>query len=214
MLKPMSTLITEPAAAALIVIDESEGATLSEIARVTSKPLSTVQRAVEGLIESGVLRRPAPRAPVSFATTTPRDSLRRLAEWRLGVPRVTEILARIHRSEPSRAFQPPASIHDPAIRRAWPGVIEAIVSTFDPEAVVLFGSQARGDARSDSDVDLLVVFDDVKNRRERRVELRRLLNHQPFAKDILVASRQDVARPPIGSALAEALREGVTVYAR
>ncbi len=210
----MSTLITEPAAAALIVIDESGGATLSEIARVTSKPLSTIQRAVDGLIESGVLRRPASRGPVSFAATTPRESLRRLAEWRLGAARVNEMLERIQRPRPENVFSPPASIHDPAIRRAWPSVIAAIVSTFDPQAIVLFGSQARGDARPDSDVDLLVVFDDVKDRRERRVELRRLLNHRPFAKDILVASRQDVARPPIGSALAEALREGVTVYAR
>lgn len=210
----MSTLITEPAAGALIVIDASGGATLSEIARVTQKPVSTIQRAVEGLIRSGVLRRTAPRAAIRFATTAPRDSLRRLADWRLGAARVQEILDRIPPPEPSRRFRPPASVQDPAIRRAWPAAIEAIVSTFDPEAVLLFGSQARGDARSDSDVDLLVIFDVVEDRRERRVELRRLLNRQPFAKDVLVATRDEVERPATGSALAEALREGITVYAR
>ena len=48
----MSTLMTEPAAAALIVVDETSRATLSEIARVNGKPLSTVQRAVDDLLDA------------------------------------------------------------------------------------------------------------------------------------------------------------------
>ena len=36
-----------------------------------------------------------------------------------------------------------------------------IVEKFDPLQVILFGSQARGDAHADSDVDLLVVFPHV-----------------------------------------------------
>jgi predicted nucleotidyltransferase len=210
----MSTLITEPAAAALIVVDESEPVTLSDIARITRKPLSTVQRAVDGLLETGVLRRPSPRAPVCFAASAPRDAVRKLAEWRLGARGLAELLERVHGAGANEAFQPPPSVGDPTVRLAWPAAMRSIVATFDPERVVLFGSQARGDARPDSDVDLLVIFDDVDDRRERRVQLRRLLSHQPFAKDVLVARSADVARPPIGSALAEALREGITVYER
>ena len=40
-----------------------------------------------------------------------------------------------------------------------------IVERFDPLQVILFGSQARGDAHPDSDVDLLVVFPHLESRR-------------------------------------------------
>ena len=36
-------------------------------------------------------------------------------------------------------------------------LVRAIREVADPELVILFGSQARGDARPDSDVDLLIV---------------------------------------------------------
>jgi len=80
--------------------------------------------------------------------------------------------------------------------------------------VILFGSQARGDATPNSDVDLLVVFDVLENRRERRVEIRHLLRDMPFAKDVLVATPADVAHPAAGTAIAEAAHEGVVVYER
>jgi predicted nucleotidyltransferase len=210
----MSTLITEPAAAALIVVDETDRATLSQIARVSRKPLSTIQRAVDGLLDAGVLRRQSPRAPVGFATGVPRDALRRLAEWRLGARVVGELLKRIRDADEVVAFQPPPSVGDPEIRRAWPAAMISIVTAFDPERVILFGSQARGDAHRGSDVDLLVVFSDLSDRRERRVAIHRLLSDMPFAKDILVATNDDIARPLIGSALADAVREGITVYER
>jgi uncharacterized protein len=36
-----------------------------------------------------------------------------------------------------------------------------VVAAFDPVRVIVFGSFARGEDRGDSDLDLLVVFDDV-----------------------------------------------------
>jgi predicted nucleotidyltransferase len=209
----MSTVVTEPAANALIVVDELGQATLSDIARLTGKPISTVQRAVDGLIDANVLRRASPRGPVCFASEAPRQALRDLAAWRLGPATTDAIASRAHgRSESSYAVPP--TVRNPAIRRAWSRVLESIVSTFDPRRVVVFGSQARGDARPDSDLDLLIVFDDLDDRRERRVQLRRLMSHEAFAKDVLVATPADVERPPLGSALAAAVREGVTVYER
>ena len=36
-------------------------------------------------------------------------------------------------------------------------MIRTIVDEVDPERVILFGSRARGDARPDSDIDLLII---------------------------------------------------------
>ena len=50
-------------------------------------------------------------------------------------------------------------------------MVQAIVAEVDPEQVILFGSRARGDAREDSDVDLVVVeaepFGKTRSRRFR-----------------------------------------------
>ena len=41
-----------------------------------------------------------------------------------------------------------------------PELLDPVVAYFRPRRVILFGSRARGDARPDSDIDLLVVVDD------------------------------------------------------
>lgn len=71
-----------------------------------------------------------------------------------------------------------------------------LVAEFAPEQVFLFGSQAWGDARDDSDVDLLVVIDAntsaaAQSRFQRGVRARRALNDVPVAKDVLVETRTE-----------------------
>ena len=39
-------------------------------------------------------------------------------------------------------------------------LLKSVVDYFNPRKVILFGSRARGDARPDSDHDLLVIVDD------------------------------------------------------
>ena len=39
-------------------------------------------------------------------------------------------------------------------------LLSQVVTVFDPRRVILVGSRARGDAREDSDYDLVVVLDD------------------------------------------------------
>ena len=45
-------------------------------------------------------------------------------------------------------------LHEPEVLRR---LVDIIVREADPEAIILFGSRARGDARADSDIDLLVI---------------------------------------------------------
>ena len=210
----MNSILTEPAAAALLVIDETESATLTEIARATGKPISTIQRAINGLVDSSVVVRETPRGRLRFSTTAPRNALRELAAWRLGVKTANSITRHARVAPPGAWPSAPPTIRDERIRAAWPQAIRSIVSAYQPARVILFGSQARGDAMPDSDVDLLVLFDDDLNPRERRIGIRRLLRDMPFAKDVLVASIADLEHSTGGTAVAGAIRDGVVVYER
>ena len=54
--------------------------------------------------------------------------------------------------------------------------------------VIVFGSQARGEARDDSDLDLLVVEPEVRNRFDEMARLASLLGRQLIPGDVVVMS--------------------------
>ena len=60
--------------------------------------------------------------------------------------------------------------------------------------IILFGSHARGDARTDSDLDFLVIEPEVDNRRAESVRLRRELRGLGVAADVVVLSADHVAK--------------------
>ncbi len=84
----------------------------------------------------------------------------------------------------------------------------------DTERIVLFGSTARGDVGSTSDLDLLVVRRDSRPPRERVNDLYRRL--QPtIALDLLVYTPEELeAAERSSSFLRSALREGEVLYDR
>jgi predicted nucleotidyltransferase len=96
-------------------------------------------------------------------------------------------------------------------------MVERIVTCVHPAQVILFGSQARGSAHPDSDVDLLVVMDtNDTDRKHLTVTLRAVVADLPLPKDILISTPQEIAtRGQLQSTpLYAALHEGIVLYAR
>lgn len=85
-----------------------------------------------------------------------------------------------------------------------------------PDAtVILFGSYARGDARDDSDLDLLVVKAIVQARRHEMVHLKEALRPLKVSVDVVVVSRKtfDEWADTPGTLIYHAAREGKVLYA-
>ena len=96
-------------------------------------------------------------------------------------------------------------------------IVGRIVRAVDPLRIILFGSRARGDARPDSDYDLLVILDEVNDRRDLKLAIRGSFQDLPTPADILVASVDEVdgriPGRPMGATF-WALQEGQTIYDR
>ncbi|MDZ7292301.1 MAG: nucleotidyltransferase domain-containing protein [candidate division KSB1 bacterium] len=93
---------------------------------------------------------------------------------------------------------------------------DRIVCGFHPLQIILFGSQARGDAGPMSDIDLLVVLAQVTDKRGVAVEIRRALTDFLIGKDIIVTTPDEIARRGdlVGTVLRPAIREGKVIYER
>ena len=97
-------------------------------------------------------------------------------------------------------------------------MVAAIVRAVSPRRIVLFGSYARGDMRSGSDVDFLVVanagFGGHRGRWGEISTIRRALRSFKGPKDILVYSGDEVERLRDSAAhvVGQAFRDGKVLY--
>ena len=93
-------------------------------------------------------------------------------------------------------------------------VVNRIVQNFHPEKIILFGSWARGEAREDSDLDLLVVLPEVEHTRNTAIQIGNSLSNLPISKDIIVATPEEIEKygSTIGSILLPAVTEGKVIY--
>ncbi len=95
-------------------------------------------------------------------------------------------------------------------------MVKRIVKRFHPEKIILFGSQARGDAGPDSDVDLLVVMPVEGSIFEKSLDIREALHSIPVPVDIIVTTPEDFAwrKDYVGTIEWPATREGKVLYVR
>lgn len=97
---------------------------------------------------------------------------------------------------------------------------DAVLRQINPLLVVLFGSQAKGTANNDSDIDLLVIddrpFSPTRSRRRIIGDIRRSIPADRHPVDVLLfdASELQRWRQTTNHVIARALREGVVLYER
>lgn len=93
-------------------------------------------------------------------------------------------------------------------------IVRRIVATVHPHKIVLFGSRARGDARANSDIDLLVIADSSEPRHRRSRPLYGALRDIRVPIDIVVYTPDEVHEwSEVRQAfVTTAVREGKPLY--
>jgi predicted nucleotidyltransferase len=72
-------------------------------------------------------------------------------------------------------------------------IVKRIVNAVNPLKIILFGSYAYGVPKKGSDLDILVVVDNIKDsKRELRLKIRKVLREFVIGKDIIVLSAQEL----------------------
>jgi predicted nucleotidyltransferase len=100
------------------------------------------------------------------------------------------------------------------LEQALRSITALIVECCDPEAVLLFGSYAKGQDNPESDLDILVIGDFPQPPHLRGHEARGLLRRYPIRIDLHLVTPEEVAvesRKPYGF-LGSVLASGTIIY--
>jgi len=103
------------------------------------------------------------------------------------------------------------------IQASIDSAVSALTSALHPKQIYLFGSQAEGRARHDSDIDLLVVVEDgFGEKLSNTTKAYRATRELPLAKDIIVDHESVFKRRSQWDSSIErkVLETGKIVYAR
>ena len=126
----------------------------------------------------------------------------------------TYIAGRMRQTDPMAGSSRPSSYHDVVDEPLLRTIAAEIQAAIPGAEVRLFGSRARGTARPDSDLDLLVTVPDAwlatRSRLEQTDTLGRKLAYHRLPIELLLFSASEVAQRRHGSCnvIAEAFRYG------
>ena len=106
------------------------------------------------------------------------------------------------------------ALMSPAARQIVSNLTGVLVQAAHPKRIILFGSQARGDAAPHSDFDIMVVEEKPANRFGEIVRLNRLIRSFDIAVDLLVVSDEKFQywRDTPGNVYYEAATGGQVLY--
>jgi len=93
----------------------------------------------------------------------------------------------IEAPKPVRTLERPP-IDDTLIEEITRRIVEAV----HPNRIILFGSRARGDARPDSDIDLLVEMESPESRLDRYMRVNSLFYGRHWSMDLIVMTPEEV----------------------
>ncbi len=132
---------------------------------------------------------------------------------------VAQLGARFHGMEEVKGSNPFRSTKNkvfmsPESRQIVSNLTDVLVQAAHPKRIILFGSQARGDAVHDSDFDIMVIEEKPADRFAEMVRLNRLIRSFDIAVDLLVVSDEtfEYWRETPGNVYYEASIDGQVLY--
>ena len=89
-----------------------------------------------------------------------------------------------------------------------------IIHLADPEMIILFGSQARGSGTVQSDIDLLVISENITGRKYIARQIEFFAGELSVKTDILIHNKEEIekASQKPGSFLDSVHKEGKIIY--
>ncbi len=99
---------------------------------------------------------------------------------------------------------------DPTVER----IVRTIAEKIKPEKIILFGSRAAGQAKQDSDIDLVVVYKGDRPKREIQIAIHKLFEHPDFSLDVFVLTPEEIeSQKKVANTLAREISErGLVCY--
>jgi len=93
-------------------------------------------------------------------------------------------------------------------------IINRILKIITPDKIILFGSRAKGNARADSDYDLLIVKDGIKdsNKIEGEIYISFVGLETPVDIILTTSEKLEKYKDTLGYVYKSALKDGIVVY--
>ena len=93
-------------------------------------------------------------------------------------------------------------------------IVDRVTENYDPKAIIVFGSVAKGNSTENSDLDIAIIMDSDLTEHERNVEVRVCIGSIGIAMDLLVFTPEEIEaeKNDESSIVSEIMRTGEIVY--